>query len=245
VRTGVEPLRVLTPMLRHVPSCILGLALASTGPLACKKQAPASEATADTAESPVRPLVAEKLASSSFAVVGEVVSGDRRAMIAWPGLVDGKPSPMVAFAFAHEGESWSPIGERLDLPSRGGDQVLSGALGGDDDQRIVRDCGLPPEKLAAHLKEHGSRFAAALEGGDSDAAVSAFEQMARAFDWEHVATSSMLLDLLLSEAPKTWYCGPKGCTVESDWDGRRRMQTFANADCGEGQVVGRALAPEP
>jgi hypothetical protein len=231
-------------MLRPFRSVLLGLALASAGVSACKKKAPA-DAGDDVATSPLRSRVAEALAPSSFALIGEVERRDRRAVVVWPGLSGGEAAPLVAFVFTQEKGEWETIGDPIELPKRGGAEVLAEALGGADDQRIARECGLPPDKLAKHLQQHRKRFEEALAQGDSNAATSSYEQMARAFAWQHVGTGSLLLDLLLGEAPKSWFCGPKGCTVETTLDDRRRMQTFALDDCADGKVVGDALATQP
>jgi hypothetical protein len=232
-------------MFRRSSNVILALSLSLACLPGCKKKPVAAQESAEDGESPLRALVAETLAPASFAVVGDVVRGDRRAIVVWPGMEDGEPSSLVAFAFARAGGKWSPVSDRLALPKRGGAQVLSDALGGADEQRILRDCGLADDALAAHLQQHAKAFSEAVAASDTSAASAAYEQMARAFAWQHVATSSLLLDLLLTPAPKTWYCGPKGCTLETDWEGRRRLQTFTLEVCGEGKVIGEAIAAEP
>jgi hypothetical protein len=233
-------------MLRRSWSMLLGLSIASAGVPACKKKAPPADAGDDAAtSSPLRARVAEALAPSSFAVLGDVVRGQRRAVVVWPGLSEGEASAPMAFVFTQDGEQWNPVDDPIDLPKSGGAEILSEALGGADGQRIVRECGLPADALAEHLQQHGKRFEEALAQGDSNAASSAYEEMARAFAWQHVGTSALLLDLLLNPAPKSWFCGPKGCTVETSLEDRRRMQSFAHDDCGDGKVVGDALATQP
>jgi hypothetical protein len=244
VRAFLQPLRVLMLMLRRLPLSLLTIpivvASAVTG---CKKKEPAAQASVESSELVLRAALSERLGASSFAVVGEVARGDRRAIIVWPGLAEGQPAAPAAHVFTTSDGEWKPVGDPIYLRTQGS-EALAEALGSGE-QRVARDCGLPEDELAAHLQMHGKAFAEALDAGDSKAAISAYEQLARAFAWEHVASSTLLLDLLLTPAPKSWYCGEKGCTVESSWESRRRLQTFGHAECGGGKVVGDVLATQP
>jgi hypothetical protein len=233
-------------MLRRLPCTLSLLAMSivvASAVTGCKKKEPAAaQAAVESNELVLRAALSERLGASSFAVVGEVARGDGRAIIVWPGLAEGgEPAAPVAHVFTQEEGAWKPVGDPIDLRAKGNRPLAEPGSG----ERVVRDCGLPEDELAAHLQMHGKAFAAALEAGDSSAAVSAYEQMARAFAWEHVATSTLLLDLLLTPAPKSWYCGEKGCTVESSFESRRRLQTFGHAECGGGKVVGDVLATQP
>ena len=225
-------------------SCML-VALGFVGTLGCKKKEPApAEAAVEADEILLRASAAEQLGSASFAVVGEISRGERRAILVWPGMAEGgEPASALALVFEAQGDGWTPVADRIDLRAQGMAAIVETL--GSGEHRVVRECGLAPDELAMHLQTHGKAFTEALDSSDSKAAVIAYEQMARAFAWEHVAGRSMLLDLLLTPAPKTWYCGAKGCTVESTWEGRRRMQTFGHEDCGEGTVVGPVLAAQP
>jgi hypothetical protein len=235
-------------MLRRLPCTLWLLAMSivvASAVTGCKKKEPAAaQAAVESNELVLRAALSERLGASSFAVVGEVERGDRRAIIVWPGLgKGGEPAAPAAHVFRAEEGEWKPVGDPIDLRIQGSGP-LAEALGSGE-QRVARDCGLPEDELAAHLQMHGKAFAEALDAGDSKAAISAYEQLARAFAWEHVATSTLLLDLLLTPAPKSWYCGAKGCTVESAWESRRRLQTFGHAECGGGKVVGDVLATQP
>lgn len=195
----------------------------------------------------IRSTVAAELPGITFGVAGQVVRGDRRAVIVWPAFDDGEPvgDDIVAFVLSEGGDGWSVVERNVALSQGSEKDALARALGGSDGHTVVRECGVAASDLAEHLARNTKAFAEARVRNDADAAVQAYEQMTHGFAWNHVAQSDMVPELLLLEAPRSWYCGAKGCTLEIEHDGRRRAQTFALGECDGKAVVGEPLGPQP
>jgi hypothetical protein len=204
-------LRDVDPDVRRAARAGLDKAEAAAAPQqpaepAAGGQADAGPAVEAPRELELRGAVAEILAAEqpgvAFALVAEVERGKRRAAIVWPGMKAGRvlDDDLVAWVFERRGEDdWRRLQQvgplRSDAPV-----VLSEALGGADDQQVVRPCGVAREELASYLAEHGAAFARAREAGDGAAAMRAFEQLSRAFSFGLVAHGDQLTEMALKGA---------------------------------------------
>jgi len=144
----------------------------------------------------------DKLEGIGFGVVAEVVREKRRAAVIWPAIKDGKilDDDIVAFVFERAGGEWKLSEGNIGLSAGQGANKLSEALGGADKQKVIRECGVEREKLAAYLEEKGKAFKEALAAGDAALAVQAYEELTRAFSFRLVAYDDMLPEMLINQA---------------------------------------------
>ena len=147
----------------------------------------------------VRKALDKKRAGVAYGLVAEVVRAERRAAIVWPAIVDGKiiDDDIVALIFERQADGgWTYLSEVGPLRGKQAATTLSEALGGADDQRIVRYCGVARAELEAHLNDNGKAFADALAAGKADEAMAAYERLTRAFSISQAAYDDTLPELL-------------------------------------------------
>ncbi len=197
----------------------------------------------------VRSVMEKKMPGVAFGMVAEVVRADRRAAIVWPAVKDGKilDDDIVAFVFEREGEDrWELIAETGKLTGRDAASRLSEALGGADDQRVVRACGVGRDRLQAHLNEHGKAFRQGLAGGKADAAVEAYEEMTRAFSFSLAAYTEDIPEMLVNkefETPWKIDTARKGNRVPFEVQaGDKTLKGELDLrPCGGGLVIGKVI----
>ena len=199
-------LRDVDEDVRRAARAGLERAEAAAAPPQPAEPAAAGPVADEPRELALRAAVAEILAAEqpgvAFALVAEVERGKRRAAIVWPGMKAGRvlDDDLVAWVFERRGEDdWRRLQQvgplRSDAPV-----VLSEALGGAEEEQVVRPCGGGRNELAAHLAEHGAAFARAREAGDGAAAMRAFEELSRAFSFRLAAHGDRLTEMALKGA---------------------------------------------
>jgi len=175
--------------------------------------APAALATASPvapATLPLRTEVARQLPGIKFGLVAVLERGDRRAAVTWPAIRDGKifDDDIIGWVFVRDGAGWLPDNV-VGLSHGHGREQLENALGGAP-EHIISRCGIGTKELAAHLARWPRAFADARARGDDDAAIHAYEELARAFSLEAAAYDDMLPEMLIASAegkPQiSWTC---------------------------------------
>ena len=197
----------------------------------------------------VRAAVENKMPGAAFGMVAEVVRADRRAAIVWPAVWDGKilDGDIVAFVFERKGEEhWELVAETVKLNSKDAAFRLSEALGGADDQLVVRSCGVGRDRLQAHLSEHGKAFQEGLAGGKVKASMEAYEELTKAFSFSLAAYSDDIPEMLANKVlGSPW-------KINTTQDGNRLGVEIRAGDktlnfeldlrpCGRGFVIGKVI----
>jgi hypothetical protein len=186
----------------------------------------------------------EKMQGVGFGLVAEVVREKRRAAVVWPAVKSGKilDDDIVAFVFEQAGGEWKLVAGNIGLSGGPGANKLSEALGGADKQRVIRECGVDRDKLAVYLEEKGKGFKEALASGRVDEAVTAYEELTRAFSFRLVAYDDMLPEMLINEAfsdpPWKIELKEKGpVPVEIQVKGKKAQGRLRLGTCGGGTVI--------
>jgi hypothetical protein len=159
-------------------------------------------------------------------LVAEVVRESRRAAVVWPAVREGKiqDENLVAMVFEQKGnDGWNPLGDPVRLSQTGAVEKLSTALGGADRQRVVQPCGVPKEKLVEYLKEWSCSFKTAVTSGKDAEAMTAYENLGKAFSFSLMAFDNRMLKNLIEG---------KFC------DGQWSLDQLELRSCGEGMVIG-------
>jgi hypothetical protein len=147
----------------------------------------------------VRGALDKKRAGVTFGLVAEVVRAERRAAIVWPAIADGKilDDDIVGLIFERQADGgWTYLSEVGPLRGKQAATKLSEALGGADDQKVVRYCGVARAELEGHLNDNGKAFADALAAGKPADAMAAYERLTRAFSFSQAAYNDTLPELL-------------------------------------------------
>lgn len=219
-------------------------------PEPAEREEAADEVAADKKkdELVLRDAVAAELGKQgvSFGLVAEVVRASRRAAVVWPALKDGKilDDDIVAYVFEQRGkDGWELVAGNLGLSGGKGANKLAEALGGADQQRVVRPCGVPRAGLAGYLQQKAEAFHQAVEAGRPAEAMSAYEQLSRAFSFRKVAYDDMLPEMLIKKAfvDSPWKFEPSDdadtCPVEVQTKEGVRKGTLHFAACGGATVI--------
>ncbi len=185
----------------------------------------------------------EKMQGIGFGIVAEVVREKRRAAVVWPAIKDGKilDDDIIAFVYERTGGDWRLAAGNIGLSSGQGANKLSEALGGADKQKVIRECGVERDKLAAYLEEKGKAFREALAAGDADSAVRAYEELTRAFSFRLAAYDDMLPEMLINQAfEPAWKLdlSTKGLVpVDATIKGKPVKGKLRLGSCGGGTVI--------
>ena len=196
----------------------------------------------------LRDAVAAELGKQgiSFGLVAEVVRASRRAAVVWPAVKEGKilDDDIVAYVFERRGkDGWELVAGNLGLSGGGGANKLAEALGGADQQRVVRPCGVPGDDLPGYLLQKAKVFQKALEDGKPEEAMVAYEELSRAFSFRKVAYDDMLPEMLIKGAfvDSPWKFQPiegkDTCPVEVETKDGVQKATLHFSACGGGTVI--------
>jgi hypothetical protein len=206
--------------------------------------APAALATASPvapATLPLRTEVARQLPGIKFGLVAVLERGDRRAAVTWPAIRDGKifDDDIIGWVFVRDGAGWLPDNV-VGLSHGHGREQLENALGGAP-EHIISRCGIGTKELAAHLARWPRAFADARARGDDDAAIHAYEELARAFSLEAAAYDDMLPEMLIASAegkPQiSWTCDERACQAQVTSAKGPDTASFPLQRCGDGWVL--------
>jgi hypothetical protein len=220
-----------------------------------KLEQPESEDVPEKGTKPEKPEVKEgfmlrewvagidEMQGIGFGIVAEVVREKRRAAVVWPAIKDGKilDDDIVAFVYERASGEWKLAAGNIGLSAGQGANKLSEALGGADKQKVIRECGVERDKLAAYLEEKGKAFREALAAGDAALALQAYEELTRAFSFRLVAYDDMLPEMLINQAfEPAWKIDTqaKGLVpVEATIKGKPVKGKLRLGSCGGGTVI--------
>jgi hypothetical protein len=186
----------------------------------------------------------------AFGLVAEVVRENRRAAIVWPAIKDGKiiDDDIVAYVFEKtKGQDWKLVKGNIGVKGSEGPNKLAEALGGADKQRVVRQCGMAREKLAAFMEEQAKAFTEALAADKPADAMAAYEALTRVFSYRLVAYDDMLPELLASGTlgKNPWKFTPvegqNVVEVELNLKGEIKKGKLRLGPCGGGWVIAEVM----
>jgi hypothetical protein len=191
---------------------------------------------------PLRTEVARELATIKFGMVAVLERGDRRAVVVWPAIRDGKilDDDIVAWVYVRDGAGWRREKRDLGLSHGRGREKVEQALGGAP-EHIISRCGLGKNELAAHLERWPRAFADARARAADDEAINAYEELVRAFSLEAAAYSDMLPEILIAGAQgklqMSWTCDESACQAQATSAKGPETASFALQPCGDGWVL--------
>jgi hypothetical protein len=161
---------------------------------------------------PLRTEVARELATIKFGMVAVLERGDRRAVVVWPAIRDGKilDDDIVAWVYVRDGAGWRREKRDLGLSHGRGREKVEQALGGAP-EHIISRCGLGKNELAAHLERWPRAFA---------------DARARAADDEAQGKLQM-----------SWTCDESACQAQATSAKGPETASFALQPCGDGWVL--------
>ena len=185
---------------------------------------------------------------TSFGMIAEVARADRRAAIVWPGIMKGKilDDDVVAFIFEKSDKKGWAFLEQVG-PLRGSSEAsakLSKALGGPDDQRVARPCGVAKKDLQDFVNEHVQGFSSALKAGQAEKAMDEFEKLNRAFSFSLVAFDDFLPHMLSQNLDSwKWNLDTSGegneLPLHAYVNGKNLEGLVELRPCGDGVVIGK------
>jgi hypothetical protein len=202
---------------------------------------PASPAAAPPAL-PLRDEVARELPRIKFGLLAVLERGDRRAVVTWPAIRDGKilDDDIIGWVYVRDGAGWRLENGNIGLSHGHGREAIEKALGGAP-EHIISRCGLGQKELAAHLERWPRAFAEARARGDDDEAIHANEEWARAFSLEAAAYDDMLPEMLIGSAEKklqmSWTCDETACQGRVTSTKGPETASFPLQRCGDGWVL--------
>jgi hypothetical protein len=156
----------------------------------------------------LRQVVANEIArtkpGADFALIAEVARGAKRAAVVWPGIKDVTlhREDIVAYVFERgAGNTWVNATGPLKLSIAGaGPAALAEALGGADGQQVIRPCGVPRATLAEYLNQNAKAIKDALSTRKVPEAITAYENLLKAFSFSLAAFSPTIPEMLIAGA---------------------------------------------
>ncbi|RME23897.1 MAG: HEAT repeat domain-containing protein [Deltaproteobacteria bacterium] len=144
------------------------------------------------------PHVKKALGDKPFALLAELQREELRLAVVWtPGR--GGKSGLQAILFRKTASGWQLQGKPVDVPPKGGTELLSKMLEGHDKQVLVKPCGVKKGELVAYLSKVVEEFQKARKESDGAAMADAYGRLSRVLSYKAVVLDGVSDRMLATE----------------------------------------------